>query len=126
MIVGTGTDIIEVERIRKSLDLHGEAFKERVYTDEEIRESSLRKDPSVYFAGRWAAKEALSKALGCGISAKCGWRDINVSNSEGGRPSLTLSGKARETAEALGVRHIHISISHERNLATAVVILESL
>jgi holo-[acyl-carrier protein] synthase len=104
---------------------YGELFLEKVFSDDERKEAAQRRDPSQYYAGRWALKEAMSKALGCGIGEKCGWKDVSTRNLEFGRPEAILSGLALETASAMRVTSIHISISHEQEYACATVILEN-
>lgn len=125
MISGLGTDIVQVSRIREMIERYGESFLEKVFADDERKEAQRRRDPAQYYAGRWALKEAMSKALGCGIGEKCGWKDVATSNRESGRPETILSGLALETATAMGVASIHISISHEQEYACATVILEN-
>lgn len=124
MILGLGTDIIEIFRIKASIERHLGAFLEHVFTPDEIAEASKRKDRMQYYAGRWAAKEALSKALGCGIGANCGWHDICILNGIHGAPEMTITGKALESASAMGLKKIHVSISHEKRYAAATVIIE--
>lgn len=124
MIFGLGTDITSIERLRKVLKKHGEAFINRVFTGSEQQEASQRRDPAEYYAGRWCAKEALSKALGCGIGDKCAFEDICILNSANGGPELSLSGAALATAQESGCGRIHVSISHERFYAMATVIIE--
>lgn len=122
MILGVGTDITDCARIEKSVERHGEHFLRRVLTDAEIAQY----DGISYLAGRWCAKEALSKALGCGIGADCAFEDIQIlRDSRTGRPVASLSGAAERTAAALGVKRIHVSISHEKLHAVATVILEN-
>jgi holo-[acyl-carrier protein] synthase len=124
MILGLGTDIVEVGRIRAMLERHAEAFLERVYTETERRDGAGRDDPAMFFASRWAAKEALSKALGCGIGRDCAWQDIAVRNDASGRPWLELGGAAAATAARLGASATHLSISHEKHYTCATVVLE--
>ena len=124
MIIGIGTDIVEVIRIESMLGEHGESFVEKIFTVEEKDESAKRSDPAQYFAGRWAAKEALSKALGCGFGAKCSWKDIVILNAPNGKPEMTLYGNALRTSQELGVSSIHLSISHEKHYACASVVME--
>ena len=124
MIIGIGTDIVETARIAKMLKEHGDSFKSKIFTNAEIEESVKRGDGSQYFAGRWAAKEAMSKALGCGFGAKCGWKDIEILNNEDGKPEVTLKDTALNTAEGLGVSGFHVSISHEEHYACANVVIE--
>ena len=123
MVIGLGNDITECERIRQILDKRGPLFLDHFLTAREQAESGGRLS---YYAGRWAAKEALSKALGCGIGAQCAFTDIEILNQESGKPAATLSGAAKKTAAQLNVNRIHLSISHERHYATATVVLETL
>ena len=108
----------------KMLQEHEDAFIGKIFTDAEKRESIKRSDRVQYFSGRWAAKEALSKALGCGFGAQCSWKDITVLNCDSGKPELTLTGTALRTSQNLGVNSIHLSISHEKHYACATVVLE--
>jgi len=124
MILGIGTDIVEVTRIKKMLENHSDSFKEKIFRPEEQEEASLRKSQSEYYAGRWAAKEAVAKALNCGIGKKCGWLDICTLNSESGKPETSLSGNAARTADIMGVKNIHVSITHEKDYACATAVLE--
>ena len=123
-ILGLGTDLVEIARLAKSIERTGKAFLEKVYAPAEL-EVAPEKDPRrmEFLAGRWAAKEALAKALGTGITEKCRLQEICVLNDPSGRPVMTLSGSARESADALGVRRILLSISHEHLYATATVLL---
>lgn len=125
-IIGIGTDIMETSRLQETLARHGESFRKRVFTASELAECTAKKQVGTeYLAGRWAAKEALSKALGCGIGSKCSFTDIEVVNNASGAPEIVLSGKALETFHALNGRKIHISISHEKHYAVATVIISS-
>ena len=124
MIIGIGTDIVEVVRMETMITEHGDSFIKKIFTLNEKKESGKRKDPAQYFAGRWAAKEALSKALGCGFGEYCGWKDITILNADNGKPELTLSGTALRTSQKLGVNSIHLSISHEKHYACASVVVE--
>jgi holo-[acyl-carrier protein] synthase len=124
MILGIGTDIVEVVRMETMIDEHGNSFIEKIFTEDERKESEKRKDRAQYFAGRWAAKEALSKALGCGFGAQCGWKDITILNTSNGKPELTLTGTALRTSQKLGGTSIHLSISHEKHYACASVVIE--
>ncbi len=123
-IIGIGTDIIECLRIAQMIERHGETFIERVYTEHEIEYSSTKKSATQHYAGRWAAKEAVLKALGTGWRRGISWRDIEVRNLRGGAPVITLTGGAREVYEQLGIQKMHISISHCRSHATAYAIAE--
>jgi holo-[acyl-carrier protein] synthase len=121
-VIGIGTDIIECLRIAKMIDRHGEMFISRVYTKHEIRYCQSRKQATQHFAGRWAAKEAILKALGTGWRKGISWRDIEVRNEPGGKPIVGLRGGARDVVAQLGIREMLISISHCRSHATAYAI----
>ncbi len=118
-VIGIGTDIIEVLRIANMIERHGELFLRRVYTNWEIEYCNARKAAVHHFAGRWAAKEAILKALGTGWANGIHWVDMEVRNEPGGEPRVSLGGRAREIAEELGIRSMPISISHCRHYATA-------
>jgi holo-[acyl-carrier protein] synthase len=118
-IVGIGTDIVECLRIGRMMQEHGELFLTRVYTEREIRYCNARKHATEHFAGRWAAKEAILKALGTGWRKGLCWTDMEVRNLSDGKPEVFLCGAAREVAEKLGVTDILLSISHCRAYATA-------
>lgn len=118
-IVGIGTDIVECLRIAQMIDRHGELFVNRVYTPAEIRYCQSRKQATQHFAGRWAAKEAILKALGTGWRRGISWRDMEVRNDKQGRPQVALRGAVRDLVEQLGVREILVSISHCRSHAMA-------
>jgi len=120
MIRGIGVDIAQVHRIAKALEMEG--FRERFCTAREIVLGAGK--PAAFWAGRWAAKEAFSKALGCGIGADCSFQDVEVVNDAAGAPGLEVVGAARKKLTAMKVGRIWISISHERDFAVATVILE--
>ena len=124
-IIGIGTDIIECVRIAKMIERHGELFINRVYTQNEILYCSTRKAATQHYAGRWAAKEAVLKALGTGWSQGIKWTDMEVKNEPGGRPHLHFSGVAAEIAAELEIREVMISISHCRSHATAYALATS-
>jgi holo-[acyl-carrier protein] synthase len=125
MIVGLGVDIAEVDRIEAAIRRHGRPFLERVFTPEEIAYCERHKNKMERYAARFAAKEAAMKALGTGWRHGVRWRDLEVSNTSGGKPTLRLHGIAREFANSLGVANISLSITHSRNFALAQVIFES-
>jgi len=124
-ILGIGTDIVECLRIAQMIERHGELFIQRVYTAHEIEYCNTRKAATQHFAGRWAAKEAVLKAMGTGWAKGIRWRDIEVRNDSGGKPSIALGGGAREVCEQLGVTRMLISISHCRSHATAYALATS-
>jgi holo-[acyl-carrier protein] synthase len=125
MILGLGTDMIEIARIEHSLTRYGDAFLRRIYTPAEIAYCrQKRKTSAESFAARFAAKEAAAKALGTGISRGVTWTELEVLRFPGQRPTLHLSGRAAEIAGRLGVRHLSLSLSHSRELAIAIVVAE--
>ena len=121
-ILGIGTDIVECLRIAQIIERHGELFINRVYTDHEIRYCSSRKAATQHFAGRWAAKEAVLKAMGTGWQRGISWRDVEVRNVPSGKPVIALRGGARSVVEQSGIREMLITISHCRSHATAFAI----
>jgi holo-[acyl-carrier protein] synthase len=125
VIVGTGVDLCEVERIKKAIcSAHGARFVERVFTAQEIAYSERKANRYERYAARFAAKEAGMKALGTGWRGGLGWRDLEVVNLPSGRPTLTLHGRAAEIAGKLGARIIALSITHTAEQAMAMVIFE--
>lgn len=125
MIVGIGTDMIEIARIRASMERFGDAFLRRVYTPEEIAYcQSKKKGAAESFAARFAAKEAGAKALGTGISRGVSWTEFAVGREPGGRPVLRLLGRAAELAATSGVTRVSLSLTHGRDTAMAVVVFE--
>lgn len=125
MIVGTGIDIAEVPRIRKSIERFGERFLHRVFTEGEMRYCDSKANRAERYAARFAAKEAAMKALGTGWNHGVRWRDCEVTRMPGGRPTMQFHGRAAEFAAKLGVRNASLSISHTQEQAIAQVILES-
>ena len=121
-ILGIGTDIVECLRIAKMIERHGDLFIQRVYTSREIEYCSERKAATQHYAGRWAAKEAVLKAMGTGWVRGISWRDVEVHNSSSGQPAIALAGGAREACEKLGIGQMLISISHCRLHAVAYAI----
>jgi holo-[acyl-carrier protein] synthase len=124
VVIGLGTDLIEIARIERSLQRFGEAFLRRVYTPVEIAYCMAKKNSAESLAARFAAKEAGAKALGTGISRGVSWRELEVRRAPGQRPELHLSGRAAQIAAALGVSRISLSLSHSRELSIAVVVAE--
>ena len=126
MVLGLGTDMIEIARIQRSLTRYGDAFLHRVYTPAEIAYCQLKKrNAAESFAARFAAKEAGAKALGTGIQQGVTWTEIEVRRHPGQRPTLHLSGRALQRANRLGVQHISLSLTHSQTLAFASVQLEN-
>ena len=125
MVLGIGTDVIEIARIERSIERYGEAFLRRVYTAEEVAYCERKKKNSAEsYAARFAAKEAGAKALGTGISRGVSWTEFAVGREPGGRPVLRLLGRAGELAVGLGVVRVSLSLTHSRDVAMAVVVLE--
>jgi holo-[acyl-carrier protein] synthase len=124
MMIGTGVDLIEIERIAHSIERHGERFLRRIYTDHEIAYCTSKRSSAESFAARFAAKEAGAKALGTGISRGVTWIEFQVARQPGGRPVLELRGRAAALARELGVKTISLSLTHTGNLAMASVLME--
>ena len=117
-IIGIGTDITECLRIARMIERHGELFIDRVYTPEEIRYCQSRKQSTQHFTGRWAAKEAILKALGTGWRKGISWRDIEVRNEPGGKPVVAVRGGVKDVVERLGVGRDprqHLPLPHPRH-----------
>jgi len=121
-VVGIGVDIVETLRIAQMIERHAEQFVQRVYTPHEIQYSQSRKQANQHFAARWAAKEAVLKAIGTGWRRGISWQDVEVHNEPGGRPLVRLTGGAREVADRLGIVQMLISLSHCRSHAVAYVV----
>ena len=115
MIVGVGIDVVDVARFGQTLE-RTPALRERLFTEEE------RSLPLNSLAARFAAKEALAKALGAPVGLE--WHDCTVRRGDDGRPHLVVSGTVETRAEALGVRAVHVSLSHDAGIASAVVVAE--
>ena len=124
MIVGTGIDLVEIGKLRAAMERRGDRLRNRIFTPGEIRYCDGRPNPFQHYAARFAAKEALFKAIGTGWSGGVGWRDAEVRNRPNGKPDLLLSGKALEVARQLGAARYRISLSHTDRYAVAQVILE--
>jgi holo-[acyl-carrier protein] synthase len=124
-VLGIGTDIIECLRIAQMIQRHGEQFINRVYTPHEIQYCQARKQSTQHYAGRWAAKEAILKALGTGWRRGISWRDVEIRTEQSGKPYVVLRGGAREVCNELGIAEVLISISHCRSHATAYAVAVS-
>jgi holo-[acyl-carrier protein] synthase len=125
VIVGSGVDLCEVPRMEQAIARHGRRFLERLFTPGEIAYADSKANRAERYAARFAAKEAGMKALGTGWRGGIAWRDFEVANLPSGRPSLRLHGKAAQIAAELGVHNIALSLTHTRDHALAMVILES-
>ncbi len=124
MIMGVGIDIIEVSRIRHSYERFGERFVKRILHPDEIAYCQSHKDPAPFLAARFAAKEAISKAFGTGIGAQLGWQDMEVGRRPSGQPYVILHGAGEALLQERQAAHLHLSLSHTNNHATAIAVLE--
>jgi len=118
LLAGVGTDLIEISRIRSTVEKMGEKFLYRVFTSAERAYCNSKKDPFSCYAARFAAKEAVFKSLGTGLSG-CRWKDVETIVGPGGRPEVRLCGRAAEIACSKGIVRILISLSHDRERAVA-------
>lgn len=125
MIVGSGIDLVEIERIQHSVERFGARFLNRIYTHAEQSYCLGKRSSAESLAARFAAKEAAAKALGTGISRGVNWLEIEVVREPGGRPSVRFHGRAAQIASALGVVRAALSITHTAALAMASVVLEA-
>ena len=130
MIIGIGNDVIDIRRIEETLEKYGDRFIQRIFTDVEIAKSEKRAQRAASYAKRFAAKEACSKALGTGFRASVYWKDMGVVNEPSGRPTMVLTGGARDQLERLtppghDVR-IHVTITDDFPYAHAMVMIEAL
>ena len=129
MIIGLGSDLIDIRRIEKSLERYGERFMSRIFTDVERAKSDRRRERAASYAKRFAAKEACAKALGTGMARGVFWRDMGVVNLPGGKPTMKLTGGAAERlAQMMPPRHrpaIHLTITDDFPLAQAFVVIEA-
>ncbi len=124
MILGTGIDLAEVDRIRHAIERHGHRFIDRIYTSSEIAYVESKANKFERYAARFAAKEAGMKAIGTGWKRGVRWQDFEVANLPSGKPTLKLHGVAAEVAAKLGVRSVALSITHTALQGMALVILE--
>ena len=124
MIVGSGIDLVEIDRIQHSVDRYGKRFLDRVYTEAEQAYCLRKHNAAESLAARFAAKEAAAKALGTGINHGVKWLEIEVLRAPGGRPSLAFHGRAADHAQRLGVQNTALSLTHSRSTAMAYVVLE--
>ena len=128
MIIGSGVDVIEIARVQRVLGQRGERFERRVFTPAEIEDCRRTRRPALHYAVRFAAKEAVMKAVGTGWAQGVRWVDIETLPDESGRGeqlSLALHGRAAELAAQLGGAHRHLAVSRTRSHAVALVLLES-
>ena len=124
MILGIGVDLVDVERIDRAIERHGEHFLHRVFTENEIAYCSAIRAPGPHYAARFAAKEAVSKAFGTGIGERLGFQEIEVCREDSGAPFIVLRGAAVQFARERGVQKIHLALSHTATHAVAQVVIE--
>jgi holo-[acyl-carrier protein] synthase len=124
MVIGIGTDLLEIARIAQSIDRFGERFLERIFTPLEIEYCRSKRTSAESFAARFAAKEAAAKALGTGIDRDVTWLELEVRRGPTGRPTMQLAGRAAQRARELGVARVSLSITHSRQFALAFVVME--
>lgn len=123
MIFGIGIDLIEIDRIRRICDKWGGRFTSRIFTKKELDYCNSKKNCYQSLAGRFAAKEAMFKALGTGWNLGMRWKEIGVINNKLGKPSIVLSGEVANFADKLGIKKALVSLSHTKNLVVAQVVL---
>jgi holo-[acyl-carrier protein] synthase len=124
MIYGVGTDVVEIERIRAVLQKYGERFARRILCEPEMRRFENHRLKASYLAKRFAAKEAFTKALGTGIRAPANWHGVWVRNLPSGKPVLEFSDALKKLLKSRGVTSAHVSLSDEKGVAFATVVLE--
>jgi holo-[acyl-carrier protein] synthase len=124
MIFGTGIDIIEIGRIKNSIQKYSDRFKNKIFTQKEIDYCHSQADPAKHFAARFTVKEAVLKSFGIGMSGGILWKDIEVDRLKSGQPILNLYGKGKKMFDQLKLKQIHISITHDKNHAVAHAIAE--
>jgi len=123
VVLGVGTDIVEVARIRDAHARHGERFLHRLYTDGELAYCQKQRDPHPFLAARFAAKEAASKAFGTGIARGFGWKTFSVTHDEHGAPVAVLDEAGKKLLAERGASGLLVSLSHTTSLGHAVVLL---
>ena len=129
MILGIGTDLTNIDRIKKIIDKHGVRFRNKVFSEIELKKSTSVTTEARNLAKRWAAKEACSKALGTGLSLGISWRDITVSNFKSGQPTISLTGQAKKRLDQLTpighISIIHVSLTDDDPWSQAFVVIET-
>ena len=124
MIIGIGTDLVEIPRIEQALARHGERFARKILVPHELERFSAHRKPAAYLAKRFAAKEAFSKAMGTGIHFPVNWQNVSVANLPSGKPCLRFSVALADLLATRRISEVHISLTDERAVAAAFVILE--
>jgi holo-[acyl-carrier protein] synthase len=122
-LVGIGIDVVEVSRIKSSLDEFGEKFLTRIFTEAEREYCEKQKRPELHFAARFAAKEAIAKAFGTGIGKEVGWLDMEIIRRPSGEPGVHLSGAAEKHAESRAVTRVMVSLTHAKHYAAANAVI---
>lgn len=125
MIIGVGSDLVDIDRIQKIMHSFPNRFLRRVFTAEEQEVGRSKNSPAAFFAKRFAAKEACLKAMGLGLRHGIRWTDMTVRNDDLGKPTLDLSGKALDHLMKFGSTRIHLTLSDTHHLAQAFVVIES-
>ena len=123
-VYGVGTDLVEIARIARAIARHGETFAARILSRTELDDYRNRQNQAAFLAKRFAAKEAIAKALGTGIGAELGLCDLTIGHTPSGRPRAEFSAKGRDTCRRLGVARVHLSLSDERRYANAFAVAE--
>jgi len=123
-MLGVGLDLVEVPRFASVIERHGEPFIQRIFTEHEQLYCKSKHSPAQFYAARFAAKEAVSKAFATGIGAQLGWLDIEVRHTASGAPEIQLSGKGAQLATQRGVCEILVSLTHTESMAAAQVFLQ--
>ena len=124
MIFATGIDIIEVDRIKNSIQKYSDRFKKKIFTQKEIDYCHSQADPAKHFAARFTVKEAVLKCFGTGLTGGILWKDIEVGKLNSGQPVLNLHGNGKKLFNQLNLKHIHVSITHDKTYAVAHAIAE--
>jgi len=125
LILGSGIDIIEVQRVEAACEKFGDRFLRRILRPSELAYCLSHKSPGPFLAARFAGKEAISKAFGTGIGRQLGWQDMEICRKDSGEPYVVLHGKGQTLLRERGGRIVHLSLSHTAKHAAAVAILES-
>jgi holo-[acyl-carrier protein] synthase len=125
LILGSGIDIIEVQRVEAACEKFGDRFLRRILRPSELAYCLSHKSPGPFLAARFAGKEAISKAFGTGIGRQLGWQDMEICRKDSGEPYVILHGKGQTLLRERGGRIVHLSLSHTAKQAAAVAILES-
>jgi len=121
-IKGIGVDVVEVDRIRNIMERQGEYFLRKIFSDMEITYCRTRSEPYIHFAARFAAKEAVAKAMRTGWSGAFRWKDVEVVNDQSGAPHIILCGDVKRALEEY---YVHLSISHTKKIVVAFIVIES-